>query len=256
MNRILPVAVCTLGLFGAGCATKKYVKKTVDPVRDQVQQVSTQTNQNGNDLAKARKDMDRDETLLNATKEKADSADTRAGDAINRAGDAMNKAGDAMNKANQTSQDLGELRQTVANLDDYKVVSEDSITFRFNKAQLNADAKARLDKLASDASPHKRYFIAVEGFTDRTGSADYNLELSKKRADGVVQYLVAQHGVPLFRVHEIGLGKMMPAAEGHGREVNAKNRRVTITIYAADSQVSAMNSTPTATPVPNTISKQ
>ncbi len=256
MNRILPVAVCSLSLLGVGCATKKYVKKSVDPVRDQVQQVSNQTNQQGNDIAKTRADINRDETLLNATKEKADSADTRAGDALNRAGDAMNRAGDAMNKANQNTHDLGELRQSVANLDDYKVVSEEAIQFGFNKAKLTTDGRARLDKLAADASPMKRYFIAVEGFTDRVGSTDYNMQLSKKRADEVVQYLVAQHGVPLFRVHEIGLGKMMPADEGRGRQANAKNRRVTVTIYAADSQVSAMNAAPASSAPQNSVPPQ
>jgi outer membrane protein OmpA-like peptidoglycan-associated protein len=249
MNRILPVAVCSLSLLGAGCATKKYVRNTVDPVRDQVQQVSTQTNQHGTDIAQARKDMERDEALLNSTKEKADSADTRAGDALNRAGDAMNKAGDALAKADKNTQDLGDLRTTVANLDDYKVAGEESIQFRFNKAKLNQEAMEKLDKLATDASGHKRYFIAVEGFTDRVGSPDYNLELSRKRADQVVQYLVAKHGVPLFRVHEIGLGKQMPADEGRGREANAKNRRVTITVYSADSQVQASNA-----PAPSTSS--
>ncbi|HCC58804.1 MAG TPA: hypothetical protein DEQ47_16410 [Solibacterales bacterium] len=245
MNRILPVAVASLSLLGAGCATKKYVRNTVDPVRDQVQQVATQTNQHGNDIAQARKDMERDETLLNATKEKADSADTHAGEAMSKAGDAMNKAGDALAKSDKNTQDLGELRQTVANLDDYKVAGEDAIQFGFNKSKLTNDSMEKLDKLASDASAMKRYFIAVEGFTDRSGSADYNMQLSRKRADQVVQYLIAKHGVPLFRVHEIGLGKLMPADEGHGRQANAKNRRVTVTVYSADSQVRAMNTAPT-----------
>lgn len=241
MNRILPVALASFSLLGAGCATKKYVRNTVDPVRDQVQQVSTQTNQHGNDIAQARKDMERDETLLNATKEKADSADSKAGDAINRAGDALNKAGDAIARSDKNTQDLGELRQTVANLDDYKVAGEDSLQFGFNKSKLSSESMEKLDKLATDAAAMKRYFIAVEGFTDKAGSADYNLELSRKRADQVVQYLVAKHGVPLFRVHEIGLGKQMPADEGRGRQANAKNRRVTVTVYSADSQVRAMN---------------
>ena len=124
------------------------------------------------------------------------------------------------------------------------MAGEESINFRFNKAKLTQESMEKLDKLAADAAAHKRYFIAVEGFTDRVGSPDYNLELSRKRADQVVQYLVAKHGVPLFRVHEIGLGKQMPADEGRGRQANAKNRRVTITVYSADAQVQANNTPP------------
>ena len=52
----------------------------------------------------------------------------------------------------------------------------------------------------------KRYFVAVEGYTDTTGTADYNLQLSRRRADAVVLYLSAQKNVPFYQIRTIGSG--------------------------------------------------
>ena len=85
---------------------------------------------------------------------------------------------------------------------------------------------------------NKRFFIAVEGYTDSTGSKQYNEELSRKRADAVVNYLVAKHDIPIYRIHMIGLGEDKPADEGKNRAARAKNRRVEVKVFSAD-QVTA-----------------
>ncbi|MDQ6699051.1 MAG: OmpA family protein, partial [Acidobacteriota bacterium] len=102
-------------------------------------------------------------------------------------------------------------------------------------------AKSQLDKLVADKNTLKRYFIAVEGFTDKTGSSRYNEALSKRRADRVVQYLVASHDIPIYRIHMIGLGAQKLADAGRNRAASAKNRRVEVVIYSADPSVTAMN---------------
>jgi outer membrane protein OmpA-like peptidoglycan-associated protein len=209
------------GLVLGGCATKKYVAQTVDPVKAKVDQVSDQTNKQGATLDETRKELERNETQLSATTEKASSADTRASDALSRA--------DAANRA------ASELRQTIANLDDYKVAGQGTVNFKFNSDKLTDDAKQQLDQLVAQGGTLKRYFIAVEGFTDRIGSEDYNIDLSRRRADRVVHYLVMQHNVPLYRIHLVGLGKAKPVDEGKTRDARAKNRRVEVTIFSADS---------------------
>jgi outer membrane protein OmpA-like peptidoglycan-associated protein len=80
----------------------------------------------------------------------------------------------------------------------------------------------------------KRFVVAVEGFTDKTGSPEYNNALSQRRANAVVNYLVTKHDIPLFRVYMVGLGSQKPADEGRGREARSKNRRVEVKIYSAD----------------------
>ena len=174
------------------------------------------------------------------------SADSKAGDAINRADQAGQKADAANSKSDKNASDINDLRGVIANLDDYKPVKEVVVPFGFDRDILTPDAKQQLDSLVADQSVLKHYFIAVEGFTDKNGSPEYNAALSRRRADRVVQYLVAQHDIPIYRVHMIGLGSQKPAEDGRNRTANAKNRRVEVTIYSTDQNVTAMNSSPTA----------
>jgi len=236
-----------------GCATKKYVATTTAPIKSEVDQVQAQANQQGQKLDQQGQAIDQQKqqleaqgTQLNATNERAMSADQRAGDAINRADQAGQKADAANTKADQNAHDINDLRGVIANLDDYKPVKEVVVPFGFDRDILTADAKQQLDSLVTDQSSLKHYFIAVEGFTDKSGSPEYNAALSRRRADRVVQYLVAQHDIPIYRIHMIGLGSQKPAEDGRGRMANAKNRRVEVTIYSADQNATAMNSARTA----------
>jgi OmpA-OmpF porin, OOP family len=81
----------------------------------------------------------------------------------------------------------------------------------------------------------KRYFIAIQGFTDKTGSAEYNLALSRRRAEAVQTYLVAQHNVPVYRIQIVGLGKDKPVNDEKTRQERQQNRRVEVTLFSADS---------------------
>ena len=98
---------------------------------------------------------------------------------------------------------------------------------------MSTDAKAELDKLAGEVKSGKRFFIAVEGYTDATGSKAYNEALSRRRADKVVEYLVV-HDIPIYRIHMIGLGQQRPVDEARNREARAKNRRVEVKVFNAD----------------------
>jgi OOP family OmpA-OmpF porin len=222
-------------LLLGGCATKKYVSQTVDPVKTKVDQVDTAQQA-------TQKQLEGDETKLSATAEKANSADTRAGDALNRA-DA------ASQKADQVRNDLrNELSQTVANLDDYKLAGDTTVQFAFNSARLTPEDKQELDALVTGhTNALKRYFIAIEGFTDRIGTDEYNLELSRRRAQAVQYYLVSQHNIPVYRVQIVGLGKDKPVDQGRNRAALAKNRRVEVTVFSADATTGGTQKEPSAT---------
>ena len=168
-------------------------------------------------------------------------AENKAGEAMNKATEAGSKAAEAQSLAQKNTQELGSLRQVVSNLDDYKLQGEVTIPFKFNKFTLNDDAKKQLDTLVAEKGKFKRYFIAVEGFTDNRGSTDYNATLSQKRADSVVHYLVAKHDIPVYRIHMVGLGTDKPVDEGKSRASRAKNRRVEVKIYSADQNVGALS---------------
>jgi outer membrane protein OmpA-like peptidoglycan-associated protein len=253
-GRYLNSLILTTALAFTGCATKKYVTNTTTPIKGQVDQVQAQVNtqgqkldQHGQQIDQQKQQLDTQGTQLSATNERAMSADQRAGDAINRADQAGQKADTANTKSDRNANDINDLRQVIANFDDYKPVKEVVVPFGFDKDVLTADAKQQLDQLVADQSVLKHYFVAVEGFTDKNGSAEYNAALSRRRADRVVQYLVAQHDIPIYRIHMIGLGAQKPAEEGRNRAANAKNRRVEVTIYSADAKVTAMNSNANST---------
>ena len=92
----------------------------------------------------------------------------------------------------------------------------------------------KLDQFAKEHAGARRYFIAVEGFTDAVGNAEYNEALSRRRANRVVAYLVTKHDIPVYRIQMIGLGKEKPLDEGRNRAARARNRRVEVKLYTAD----------------------
>jgi OmpA-OmpF porin, OOP family len=232
-------------MLTTGCATKKYVQNTTAPIQAKVDQVGEQTTQNGQQIQDTKNQVAKnDEKATNgisAANEKAGTADQHAADAMNHANDAMGHANDAMTKAttadaksDQNAQSLSKLRDAVANIDDYKLQTTVMVPFKFDKAVLTADTRQDLDKLAQDIQANKRFFIAVEGYTDTTGSKAYNEALSRKRADAVVEYLVAKHDIPIYRIHMIGLGEEKPVEDARTRAARAKNRRVEVKVFSAD----------------------
>ncbi|MGA2130784.1 MAG: OmpA family protein [Bryobacteraceae bacterium] len=236
---IFGTGILAATLLTGGCATKKYVQNTTAPIQAKVDQVGDQTNKNGQQIQQVQTQV---QTDLKGVDERAQSgisaAKEQAMTAQNAAQDAATKASQASDLANKDSEEISSLRQVVSNLDDYKQVADLTIPFAFNKYMLTAKDKEDLDSLVSNTSKNKRFFIAVEGFTDRVGTRQYNETLSRKRADAVTEYLVAKHDIPIYRIHMIGLGEEKPVDDGRTRAARAKNRRVEIKIFSADESYS------------------
>jgi outer membrane protein OmpA-like peptidoglycan-associated protein len=252
MKSILATTCILSGaLLAGGCATKKYVRNTTAPVQAKVDQVGEQTNRNSQGIEDTRTQVkqvdERAQSGISAANEKAATADTHAGEAMNKANEAGQQAQGAQKTADKALQDVEGLRSVVANLDDYKLQTSATVPFKFNKYDLDDQAKGELDKLAGDVKNGKRFFIAVEGYTDAVGTAQYNDALSRRRADAVVQYLVAKHDIPIYRIHMIGLGKQKPVDEAKGKAARAKNRRVEVKVFSADKGMSATQGTTTTT---------
>jgi outer membrane protein OmpA-like peptidoglycan-associated protein len=173
-------------------------------------------------------------------------ADQHAGEAMNKANQAGQTANQAVMSADQANRGVDGLRQTVANLDDYKLQSSTIVAFSFNQFSLSEVAREDLDKLALDIKPDRRFFVAVEGYTDSVGNKQYNEVLSRRRADSVAEYLVAKHDIPLYRIHMIGLGEERPVDEGRNRAARAKNRRVEVKVFSADQVTASLEQPATA----------
>jgi len=230
-------------LLAAGCATKTYVRNTTAPIQAKVDQVGTQTTQNTQQIEDTKGQLkqvdDKAQSGINAAQERASAADQHAATADQHASDAMNQAKQATQMADANSKDLNKLRDVVANIDDYKIQTAATVPFAFDKWALTPSAKEDLDGLATGLSADKRFVISVEGFTDSIGNRTYNEALSRKRADAVVTYLVAKHDIPIYRIHMIGLGEEKPVDEGKDRAARAKNRRVEVKVFTADTDSSA-----------------
>jgi outer membrane protein OmpA-like peptidoglycan-associated protein len=146
------------------------------------------------------------------------------------------------------------LSDAVANLDNYRTVSESAVHFGFDKDFLTKDAKEELDKLATAVPNTKGYIITVEGGTDAVGPADYNYGLSERRASSVIQYLGSKYNIPAHKIYVIGLGKDKPVDDNKTREGRAANRRVNVRLMTNTTgdnpQAPAAAPSATANPAP------
>jgi len=241
------VAIAALATAGTGCATKKFVRESVDPVSKQVGELDKRTAEN----ARAIEQLD-DKTSKEISRvgEKANSADTRAAEAAKQAGDALNRGSQAIEKADgartlaeNSMNRANQIERVVENLDNYKVATTKTILFGFDKASLNDDAKKELDELAQNLQRNKHYVVEIQGFTDTTGPQDYNYALSEKRAEAVVRYLTVQHKIPVYRIYTVGLGKELPAQAENRREARKLSRRVEVKVFTPDLQQAASRQT-------------
>jgi outer membrane protein OmpA-like peptidoglycan-associated protein len=232
------------GFASTGCATKKHVAKVMAPVEARVGESEKK-------LADKTAAIGELESGLSRADERAMDADKKAvaaGQAAGQAHEAANQAGQRADNARQLAEKglarADELEQDfdqkIQNLDSYKLVSEESVQFGFGRSALTDDAKEKLDEAVKNLGGMRAYVVEVHGFTDRIGNPQYNLELSRKRANEVVRYLTVQHEIPLRRVHVIGVGSAKPVEEGRTRAANAANRRVEIRVFAPEYAVATM----------------
>jgi outer membrane protein OmpA-like peptidoglycan-associated protein len=109
------------------------------------------------------------------------------------------------------------------------VLPDSSFRFAFDNAELTQKNRELLSRIAGILLVSKGYGLAVYGYTDDVGTAEYNQMLSERRAKAVDQYLV-QAGVPAGIVSMKGYGKTSPIVKSNTQEARAKNRRVEIAV--------------------------
>lgn len=102
----------------------------------------------------------------------------------------------------------------------------DGIVFDHDKAVLKPESKPALDVIAGflKGNPNLKAFIV--GHTDTVGSLDYNLNLSRQRAQAVVDALVKSHGIAADRLSAHGVGPLSPARTNRSEQGKSGNRRV------------------------------
>jgi outer membrane protein OmpA-like peptidoglycan-associated protein len=109
------------------------------------------------------------------------------------------------------------------------VVNMADVLFRTGKYELSSDAQLKLAKLSGIIQAHPGLNLTIEGYTDTTGTADFNMTLSQQRADTVRQFLVTQ-GMSPDSITARGLGEADPIADNSTAAGRKLNRRVEIIV--------------------------
>ncbi|HKP83617.1 MAG TPA: OmpA family protein [Pyrinomonadaceae bacterium] len=137
-------------------------------------------------------------------------------------------AAEAAKKAQQTA-DYANNR--INGLDDFDPIKTITVTFASGSASLGPKAKATIDEAAAWVKTQntKGWVMAVIGYADTTGSSQRNIDLSERRANAVIYYIVSKYKMPLNRlVQPFGYGQLEAVADNTTKAGRAKNRRVEI----------------------------
>src|SRR3954469_3811249 len=110
-----------------------------------------------------------------------------------------------------------------------------SITFALNSADLNAQFYNALEGVSMVLQEYNKTVIEVAGHTDSSGSDQYNMQLSERRAQSVTSYL-ASHGIQSSRLMPVGAGESHPVASNDTEQGRSANRRVEMTIVPVTSK--------------------
>ena len=205
-----------------GCATKRYVHEQLAPLISE--------NSDANRLS------------AKNTKE-IQNVDTRMAHAISAVQAGLQKVDEKATGAEfqaQRASEQGRVCQlrasaftaTMANLGNYHIVSQRLLTFGFDDSSLTDEAQHDLDQLGTQLFGSKGYIVVVQGGTDSSGNKDYNYQLSKRRAEEVVRYLLTKYKVPAYRIYAIGIGEEEPVAPNDTADGREKNRRAEVQILS------------------------
>ncbi len=237
--RLAGVVSFTATLLVSGCSTKNYVRNQTAPLVQKTNELDDATAANTRNLHDV--DQRAQSGIANAQKS-ADTATQSAQTAGQSANQAQQQAQEAVNRADT-------LESVIYRLDTYKPISDVSVMFAFDKADLTKAGKAELDQLGSQLASTRSYILQVTGGTDSVGAAQYNYDLSQRRASAVVQYLAAKYNIPPHRFYLIGIGKDKEVASNQTASGRAKNRRVEIQLLSNDAALApVVGSAPAAAP--------
>ena len=222
---LVGIIVVAFAVAGAtACATKGYV-------RTETGKVNTKTDALSKSLEETQERTRQNESKISAVDGKAQGAQTAADQAHKAASAADAKAGVAGESARAAADRADAVDKASKRLMYTVVLNEDEGGFKFNKTELPAEAKARIDEMVKNikADPKGAYF-EVEGHTDSIGSKDVNERVGQERADAVKRYLYEQHQIPLHRINVISYGQEKPVAPNTTKAGRAQNRRIVIKV--------------------------
>lgn len=116
------------------------------------------------------------------------------------------------------------------NMEGWGLGLSDKILFGVNESELTTASKTNIATMAKNLSATGIQHVRIDGHTDNYGKADYNQQLSLKRADAVATQWALGAEVPRTNITTRGLGMSAPIASNNSAQGRAQNRRVAIVI--------------------------
>jgi len=237
--------VVAVSLLGTGCATKKYVAKTIAPVEQRTTATEAKNAEQDKTIAAQGSSINELDTSLSRTKEKLNDVDnkaTQAGQAASAADQKATSAQQAANGAQQSAdnaktfaeQGIDRLGRTIDGMNKFDMAKSATVLFPVNRWTLSPEAKDQLGDLAKQATNGDRYVIEIQGFTDKTGTPAANEVLSQRRAEEVARFLTIEYKVPVRSITMLGEGYAQPVADDHTRDGRKQNRRVEVKLWVPE----------------------
>lgn len=231
---VLGVAILAGMMVMSGCASRKYVRNQVSTLEPAIQEASNAAKENAERIDAVDRRAQQGVTAAGAADTKATQAQ-QAAQAANTAAQAAQRQADTANQAvQQVNTRISTIETRLSSVNDnYTAANTQTVTFSTNSSALSDQAKSTLDSMAMQVSGQRTgYMIELQGFTDNSGSENYNINLSQRRAESVLRYLVAK-SIPLFRISIVGLGEENPVAPNNTRQGRDQNRRVEVKLLRA-----------------------
>lgn len=184
--------------------------------------------------------LNRKDVLLAAKSKELNEAQDEAQRMSKRAKLAEREAEEARERAKEMSAKAKKMAATLTDISATDterglVITMGSILFELNESELKSSSKNTVAKIADFLNQYPERDVLVEGFTDSTGSSDYNQTLSDKRAKAVTA-LLAGNGIDQNRLNAVGYGESYPAATNDTSLGRQKNRRVEIVVAHTDNR--------------------
>ncbi len=210
-----------------GCASKKYVRTQVDTSS---KELSSRIDNNEQAIKSTDSQVSELNNVTREHAQKINTLDNGLKQADTKAQQAMATGQNAQNAANKAATDVASLDTKFQNRNHYTVLNQEQIRFKFNSAKLDDQGKKVLDDIAQKIKENPDAILVMEGHTDATGPADYNIQLGQKRLEAVMRYLVVDQEVPMNRISDMSFGKDKPLNPNKGKEARAENRSVVIRV--------------------------
>ncbi len=225
-------------------------RKVAQTIASRVKPVEEQLSSTRQELASTRSE-------LQASLEQTDAKAVRLEQEVEELDEAFRlarqEAGAARQVAEAARSEAGAAHRRIDSLDEYREVERVGVTFAFNSHALSDEARRQLDEVAARASGIPGSLIEVAGFASADGDAEYNKQLSNRRAEAVVDYLVTEAGIPLRRiVRPWGFGENQPVADNATLEGRRRNRRVEVRVLQSQGLAPAPQAIATSAAKSNT----